>query len=630
VIEEKSQDRFSLTGSYEIFTKWLVESDAPWQSTSIDTTEATELATIALEFSQKGQIAKALSMYQKSLAIYQEIGHKNGIALTHQNIGTLFKKMQNLDEALRHFESALEIHKSLNHLHDMAKDYTNIGLIYQQKSKNHEALKFFDEALRIVPNLSEALDAKRLLDWKMPKAPTKKKIFISYAHEDAHAANRLFNELKEFDDPDDPHLKLFLDKEILPGQKWRNVLENALMESQYFIILLSTNSIEKNTEAFQEELKVAIDTAKKHPDNERYIIPIRLDDCEIFETLQDLHTIDFFPDWKYGFEKILYALGFAKTDRLAEYYWENLLTSIDQKQCIPIIGASALEFFKQIDDGAFITPKDLAKELAEKYDYPFQDIYQLSTVAQFVAVQEANEIFPKELISHIMRQMKPPDFLSEKYEKSPYSVLAQLNLSIYITTNYDFLLEEALKTQGKDPVSEICRWNDELIKLTKTELIPSVFEKTLQYKPTPGKPLVFHLFGSIDYPSSMVLTESDYLNYITNTNKIEIEREILPTHVRRELARSTLLFVGYSFDGIDLRSLFQGPLSFMSTIPRNTNDIAVLQNIDIDDTSAKGRITKYIEKYTANMFKIKVYWGTMDDFFVELRKIWNIYQNKEL
>ena len=293
----------------------------------------------------------------------------------------------------------------------------------------------------------------------------KKSIFISYAHEDAEAAHRLFNELKEFDDPDDPHLELFLDKKsIMPGQKWRDVIENAIKESQYFIILLSKNSIDKNSYV-QEELKVAKEIAKALPGFEIYIIPIRLDDCQIAEPIQELHTVDFFPDWQEGFQIVLNSMGIKKLERLPPSLWEHLLSAIDQKKCIPLIGESAIELFNQLDSKSFLTNNELAKEWAETYHYPLEGPYQLPKIAQFLAIQEGGEIFPKANISDRLEQLereKKPDFSLEKYKKSPHAILAQFDLPIYITTNYDHFMEYALERQeGKEPFPEICRWNDE-------------------------------------------------------------------------------------------------------------------------------------------------------------------------
>lgn len=64
-------------------------------------------------------------------------------------------------------------------------------------------------------------------------------------------------------------------------------------------------------------------------------------------------------------------------------------------------------------------------------------------------------------------------------------------------------MEAALKSRGKDPVSEFCRWN----KVGEAGGITSVFDGEKQYMPTAARPLVYHLHGIIDKPQSIVLTE---------------------------------------------------------------------------------------------------------------------------
>jgi hypothetical protein len=59
-------------------------------------------------------------------------------------------------------------------------------------------------------------------------------VFISYAREDSHAAKRLQKDLN------DTGLNPWLDKEeILPGQNWKNEIEEAISKSRYFIPLFS-------------------------------------------------------------------------------------------------------------------------------------------------------------------------------------------------------------------------------------------------------------------------------------------------------------------------------------------------------------------------------------------------------
>jgi Caspase domain/SIR2-like domain len=92
-----------------------------------------------------------------------------------------------------------------------------------------------------------------------------------------------------------------------------------------------------------------------------------------------------------------------------------------------------------------------------------------------------------------------------------------LNLPIYITSNYDHFMEAALKSRGKRPISDFCRWNEDLAGYAKADNINSKIYRH-DYKPTPDNPLVYHLHGDIDYPHSIVLTERDYYDFVFNLN----------------------------------------------------------------------------------------------------------------
>ena len=82
-------------------------------------------------------------------------------------------------------------------------------------------------------------------------------------------------------------------------------------------------------------------------------------------------------------------------------------------------------------------------------------------------------------------------------------------------------ISPSLKSENKNPDTEWCRWNDDLIESTKDGTFPSLFDEGSEYKgPTESQPLVYHVHGSIDNPGSMVLTERDYFTFVINMNKI--------------------------------------------------------------------------------------------------------------
>ncbi len=128
------------------------------------------------------------------------------------------------------------------------------------------------------------------------------KIFLSYAREDMGMAKQLYNDLKRYG------LDVWLDAEsLLPGDRWKDKIQDAIENCNYFIALLSTKSVNKKG-FVQKELKTALEVLDLFPSSERFILPIRLDDCEICERkLKEHHWVDLFPESKYqnGLRKIL-------------------------------------------------------------------------------------------------------------------------------------------------------------------------------------------------------------------------------------------------------------------------------------------------------------------------------------
>ena len=66
------------------------------------------------------------------------------------------------------------------------------------------------------------------------------KIFLSYAREDMSMAKQLYNDLRRYG------LDVWLDTEsLLPGDRWKDKIQDAIENSNYFISLLSTRSIKE-------------------------------------------------------------------------------------------------------------------------------------------------------------------------------------------------------------------------------------------------------------------------------------------------------------------------------------------------------------------------------------------------
>lgn len=128
------------------------------------------------------------------------------------------------------------------------------------------------------------------------------RVFISYAREDMDYARKMFHELvKAAYEP-------WLDCEcLLPGQRWEPTIEQAIRESRYFIALISSRSSAKRG-FVQKEISKALDLLEQMPENDIFLIPARLDECEpSHSALRGVQWVDLFPSWEAGVERIIRA-----------------------------------------------------------------------------------------------------------------------------------------------------------------------------------------------------------------------------------------------------------------------------------------------------------------------------------
>ena len=219
--------------------------------------------------------------------------------------------------------------------------------------------------------------------------------------------------------------------------------------------------------------------------------------------------------------------------------WSLLLSRIKSGKCTPFLGAGAAA-------GTLPVASDIAKRWAEASGYPLNDPHDLARVAQYVAVRMGDAMIPKERICEELANYSSPDF---SQPDEPHGFLASLPLPVFVTTNYDDFMAQALRRNAKEPRLEICRWNQSpAVKAERVVLTPGVI-------PTPAVPVVFHLHGRLSVPESLVLTEDDYLDFLVAVSK---EPKLLPHQIQRALAGSSLLFIGYRLADWNFRVIHRG------------------------------------------------------------------------
>lgn len=135
-------------------------------------------------------------------------------------------------------------------------------------------------------------------------APTKEerklKVFLCHASGDKPAVRKLYKKLLA--DGVEP----WLDEEnLIPGKRWQQEIPKAVRSSDTVLICLSQNSITK-AGYVQKEIKFALDVADEQPDDKIFLIPVRLETCEVPDRLTPFQWVNLYEDK--GYDRLMTSL----------------------------------------------------------------------------------------------------------------------------------------------------------------------------------------------------------------------------------------------------------------------------------------------------------------------------------
>ena len=133
-------------------------------------------------------------------------------------------------------------------------------------------------------------------------SPSKKnlKVFLCHAHNDQAAVHKLYRRIIQ------DGINAWLDTEKLqPGQDWEYEIRKAILRSDVVIVCLS-RAFNKQHGYRHEELRIALERVSLLSEGEIFIIPARLENCDLPESLSHLHRVDLFEED--GYKKLIRTL----------------------------------------------------------------------------------------------------------------------------------------------------------------------------------------------------------------------------------------------------------------------------------------------------------------------------------
>lgn len=163
--------------------------------------------------------------------------------------------------------------------------------------------------------------------------------------------------------------------------------------------------------------------------------------------------------------------------------------------------------------------REMLREIARDLSIDVDDLSDLAALAQWRISQDDGK-------TNVLNAIKS-QLAASKPVTAALQSLARLPIRDYWTTNYDTLIEDALKETGR-PVDV------------------RASEGSLALRPGPGAALVYKMHGSITAPNDIVIATDDYELFRRNRGSF------LPL-LQGQLTTSTFLFVGMSLTDPNVR-----------------------------------------------------------------------------
>jgi hypothetical protein len=132
------------------------------------------------------------------------------------------------------------------------------------------------------------------------------RVFLCHASSDKPVVQELYERLIG------DGVDAWLDKEkLVPGQDWQLEIQRAVKNSDVVIVCLSAQSITKEGYV-QKEIRIALDAADEKPEGTIFIIPAKLEACDVPDRMNKFQWVNLFSDDGYG--QLLKALKLRASD----------------------------------------------------------------------------------------------------------------------------------------------------------------------------------------------------------------------------------------------------------------------------------------------------------------------------
>src|SRR5579862_2505709 len=267
---------------------------------------------------------------------------------------------------------------------------------------------------------------------------------------------------------------------------------------------------------------------------------------------------------------------------LDEDAWDDLLSFIEERRVIPIIGPELL--LVSTDRGPRLLLDWVAEKLAGRLNVRVADLPQPYTlndvVCWFLSARGRREEAYVRLRSIIKEaNFEPPMALRR--------LAAITDFDLFVSTTFDPLLEAAINAERFNgaPSTDVLSYAPNRVTDLPTE------RDRLQ------RPVVYHLFGKVSASPTYVISDEDLLEYICALQS----EHLAPEKLFHELEHNHLLFIGSNFTNWLARLFLRMAKRQRLSDPRDVGEVLADNHTSLDD-----RLVSFLQQVS---IRTRIYQG---------------------
>jgi len=288
------------------------------------------------------------------------------------------------------------------------------------------------------------------------------------------------------------------------------------------------------------------------------------------------------------------AAAILPTATLDDDAWDDLLSFIEERRVIPIVGPELL--MVATERGPRLLFDWAAEKLAARLNVPTTDLPERYTLNDVVCLFLAARGRREEAYVRLRSIIKDASF-------TPPPALQHLagitDFDLFVSTTPDSLLETAINLVRADgaPATDVLSYSP-----NRVVDLPCERDRL-------ERPLVYHLFGKLAASPTYVISDEDLLEFICALQS----EHLVPERLFHELEHSHLLFIGSNFTNWLARLFLRMAKRQRLSDPRDVGEV-----LADDHTSDDDRLVAFLQQVSV---RTRIYVGA-ERFVEELHQRW--------